>query len=320
MPQQLNVSTRITILLVFAVLFAATMIGLSIKSKTNNNTERVLFDSDKKYEKTFSVKTDGKLDIQTDVGNISIEGSDANEVKIRVIARGNDSELKKFDISFDQSGDVVSVKGKTRRSNFRFFDNRWLEIQYEIQVPKSFNLYLSTSGGNIQITDVKGKIDGETSGGNLELSQLDGKVRMSTSGGNVNIEKSTGEFNLETSGGNMYSESVTGPIHLETSGGNIEIKNSDGKLEASTSGGNIHAYMKDNKGIDLSTSGGNIVVRVPKSITADVQAEASGGDVSCDLEYTGKIKDGSMKGKINGGGNTIRLETSGGDIVIDPND
>jgi len=320
MPQPLNVSTRLTILMVLAVIFAATMIGLSIKTKTNDNGERALFDSDKKFERTFTVQPDGKLDIQTDVGNISIAGSETNEVSIRVIARGSDNELKKLDILFDQSGDVVSVKGKLRRSNFHFFDNHWLDIQYEIQVPKSYNLNLNTSGGNIQVTDVKGKIDGETSGGNLELSQLAGKVRMSTSGGNVNIEKSTGEFNLETSGGNMYGESITGPLQMETSGGNIEIKNSDGKVQASTSGGNIHAYMKDNKGIDLSTSGGNIVVRIPKSITADVQAEASGGDVSCDLEYTGKIKDGSMKGKINGGGNMIRLETSGGDIVIDPND
>jgi len=306
--------------MVFAVIFAATMIGLSIKTRTLDNTERVLLGNDKNIEKTFTVQPDGQLNIQTDVGNISVKGTESNEVSIRVMARGSEEELGKFDVSLDQNGNNVDVKGKMKRSHFRFFDNHWLEIQYEIQVPKSYNLNLHTSGGNIEINSVKGKIEGETSGGNLELSELEGNVRLSTSGGNVNIEKSSGDFNLETSGGNMYGESITGPLQMETSGGNIEIKNGDGKVRASTSGGNIHAYMKDNKGIDLSTSGGNIVVRVPKSITADVQAEASGGDVNCDLEYTGKIKDGSMKGKINGGGNLIRLETSGGDIVIDPND
>ncbi len=306
--------------MVFAVIFAATMIGLSIKTRTPDNTERVLLGNDKNIEKTFTVQPDGQLNIQTDVGNISVKGTESNEVSIRVMARGSEEELRKFDVSLDQNGNNVEIKGTMKRSHFRFFDNHWLEIQYEIQVPKSYNLNLHTSGGNIEINGVKGKIEGETSGGNLELSELEGNVKLSTSGGNVNIEKSSGDFNLETSGGNMYGESITGPLQMETSGGNIEIKNGYGKVRASTSGGNIHAYMKDNKGIDLSTSGGNIVVRVPKSITADIQAEASGGDVNCDLEYTGKIKDGSMKGKINGGGNLIRLETSGGDIVIDPND
>jgi DUF4097 and DUF4098 domain-containing protein YvlB len=118
----------------------------------------------------------------------------------------------------------------------------------------------------------------------------------------------------------MYAESVDGSLRMETSGGNIEIRGSTGKVNASTSGGNIRASLKDNQGIDLSTSGGNISVELPKTISADVRAEASGGDVSCDIEYSGKIKDGSMKGKINGGGNLIRLETSGGDIVITSNE
>jgi DUF4097 and DUF4098 domain-containing protein YvlB len=88
-------------------------------------------------------------------------------------------------------------------------------------------------------------------------------------------------------------------------------------MYASTSGGNIRASLKSNQGIELSTSGGNINVRVPATIKADVRAEASGGDVSCEREFSGKLKEGSMDGKINGGGNLIRLDTSGGDITID---
>ena len=108
----------------------------------------------------------------------------------------------------------------------------------------------------------------------------------------------------------------TGSLDVETSGGNIIIKNSDAKLTASTSGGDIQVELKDNKGINLSTSGGNITVSLPKSISAQVDATTTGGDVSCDFAFAGKIKDGSMHGKINGGGNLIQVETSGGDIVI----
>ena len=72
----------------------------------------------------------------------------------------------------------------------------------------------------------------------------------------------------------------------------------------------------DNKGIDLETSGGNLVVKLPKSISAEVSAQTTGGDVNCDFQFSGKLREGNLQGKINGGGNLIKLETSGGDIVI----
>jgi DUF4097 and DUF4098 domain-containing protein YvlB len=139
---------------------------------------------------------------------------------------------------------------------------------------------------------------------------------MSTSGGNVDISRSHGDVFLETSGGNMTGDAVEGTIHMQTSGGNIGLTDCDGKVSASTSGGNIRAAMRDNKGIDLSTSGGNLRVFLPPGAKGEVNAEASGGDVSCDFPFSGKIKEGHMNGSINGGGPLIRLETSGGDISI----
>ena len=47
-----------------------------------------------------------------------------------------------------------------------------------------------------------------------------------------------------------------------------------------------------------------------------MNAEASGGGVDCDFPISGKVREGTLHGQINGGGNEIRLETSGGDISI----
>ena len=114
----------------------------------------------------------------------------------------------------------------------------------------------------------------------------------------------------------MHAEAIVGSMDFETSGGRIEVRDSDGKLRASTSGGDVRVSLKDNKGIDLETSGGNLVVQLPKTISAEVSAETTGGEVNCDFEFSGKLREGSLQGKINGGGKLIKLETSGGDIVI----
>ncbi len=312
----LSLTAKLSVLVVFAVLFGATMVALSVRTHGARTQEHFTWGANHNVEKTFSVQPGGKIVIDADAGDVSIVGTDKQEVAIRVVAHGSEANLNRYKVDFSQEGNTVRVEGRFERKHFMFFESNSIDAHYDVEVPREFNLMLKTSGGNIVVQNVKGSIEGSTAGGDIDLTKLDGPVNLSTSGGNVTIQQATGEFTLETSGGNITSDDVTGGIHLETSGGNIEVRNSDGKVYASTSGGNIRVVLKDNKGIDLSTSGGNLVVRLPKAISADVRAEASGGDVSCDFPFNGKVREGRMNGKINGGGNLIRLETSGGDIVL----
>jgi len=318
MNKSLNVGTKLAILVVVALAFGATMIALSVRSHSTEASSASSFGwgSNKKIEKSFTVEPDGNLIVEADEGNITITGTDAKEVVVHITARGSDELLEKFDVSFNQDGNSVRIDARKERRYFRFFNNNSLDVQFDIQLPNNFNLDLHTSGGDIVVRDVKGKIGGETSGGDLDLSALEGNVKLSTSGGNITVHNAIGDLMLETSGGNIQGESMTGTMYFVTSGGDIELRDSDGKLHASTSGGNIRVSLKDNKGIDLSSSGGNLSVLLPKTIGADIHAEATGGDVNCDFQFAGKLKEGTLKGKINGGGNPIDLETSGGDITI----
>ena len=77
-------------------------------------------------------------------------------------------------------------------------------------------------------------------------------------------------------------------------------------------------YEGDNKGIDLSTSGGDIEVKVPKEINASMELSTSGGDVSCSLNMSNvkKISGSRLIGDLNGGGEKLLAHTSGGDISV----
>ena len=307
----------ILVLLCMGVVLCATMVGVSLHDRNSDQNDwKVYTGGDTIYEKTYQQQPGGQVIIDSDVGDILVSGTDKNEVSISVTARGSQEDLHRFSVSSSQNGSVIRIDGKMKQRYLHMFGNHNFDVQFDVQVPKSSDLRLGTSGGNIAADEIKGTVEGETSGGDLDLRHLDGKVRMNTSGGNVVLKSSIGDFVLGTSGGNMTCEDATGPIHFETSGGNIDLRNCDGKVFASTSGGNIHAILKDNKGVELSTSGGNVSVRLPKSISADVNAEASGGGVDCDFPISGKVREGTLHGQINGGGNEIRLETSGGDISI----
>ena len=316
MSKSLSLGSKIGVFLALALIFGATMVALALREPTHRESDSYISANEKRVDKTFQVGSGGKLVIKADEGSISVTGTPRNEVTVHVRARGAESRLNKLDISVEQSGNVVRAISEYKRRFMNWFGDDNIEVEFEVEVPQNFDLQLNTAGGDITILNVKGTIGGETSGGDLDLSNLDGLVRLGTSGGNVAVKDSKGDFTISTSGGNMRVESIVGAMDFESSGGNIEVRDSDGKLRASTSGGDVHAALKDNKGIDLETSGGNLVVQLPKSISAEISAETTGGDVNCDFQFSGKLREGSLRGKINGGGNFIKLETSGGDIII----
>ncbi|HTK81579.1 MAG TPA: DUF4097 family beta strand repeat-containing protein [Bacteroidota bacterium] len=316
MSRPLSLTIKLTALVVFAVLFGATLVALSVKDRRHENTESFAWGKESTVERKFTVKDGDRLVVDADIGDISINGTEGNEVTVRVYQTGSEEKKNRTRFDFDQSGNVVTVKGRLQRKYFNFFGDMELGVRFEIQVPRNFDLHMQTSGGNITIDGVHGSIFGETSGGDVEVDKIDGKAKLTTSGGNVKLTDSKGDLTFETSGGDIVGEDLGGNIHVETSGGNINIRRTDASLYGETSGGDIRAELRDNKGIDLSTSGGNVVVNLPKSAAGDVDAETTGGDVSCDFAFSGKLKDGSLHGQINGGGLRIRLGTSGGDIVI----
>jgi hypothetical protein len=314
-------------LLLFVLLTAAFVSGLVAYSNsrgyhtlTENGQEYSRSDqNNKRFEKQFTVSEGGELIVEADAGTIKIDSWNKNEVSVVVEVEGTDSRAEKYQVEFKQEGNIISVIGKVRDKSFLKWHVGNLEVYYTIQVPKKFNTTVNTSGGNVDASDLIGKVDYETSGGSISVGKIEGETIVSTSGGNLDVRDVIGNVDAETSGGNVMCENIVGNVNGHTSGGNVEIHSVDGRVKAGTSGGSIVIRVSgENKGIEAETSGGDIDLFVKESFKADIDAETSGGSVDCDLPVTvrGKVKDSELHGKMNGGGNHVRLGTSGGSIRI----
>lgn len=274
---------------------------------------------EKKFEKKFTVSPGGTLRVATDVGSIRITGTGSNELSVVAELKGRDRDVNGFEITAEQTGNGVDVRGKGKGMHGWFWNSMDLTVDYTIQVPREYNLEVQTSGGDVSVSTLKGGIHGGTSGGNITLGSIEGKVTMETSGGDIRVEKVTGDLKMETSGGNVRIGDVKGVVDVETSGGEIELGAVDGRVHAETSGGNIRLKVAGgNEGIYAETSGGNIEVMIGKNVGAEIDAATSGGDVECDLPVTmkGKVSDSELRGTVNGGGKKIYAHTSGGNVRI----
>jgi DUF4097 and DUF4098 domain-containing protein YvlB len=135
----------------------------------------------------------------------------------------------------------------------------------------------------------------------------------------MHAEKVTGNVKMETSGGDVIVSNASGSVSAETSGGNIRLSDISGNVHAETSGGNVSIKVRGpNQGIHAETSGGNIEIMIAKNAGAALDAGTSGGEVICDLPVTvsGRMRDSSIKGTVNGGGSLIYAHTSGGNVRI----
>lgn len=296
-------------------LVCAAVLPVSVSAKI----ERVV-------EKTFAVKPGGRLTVETEGGNVSVVTGDDATVKVvarQVIRTGTEREadevLKKLNLTIEQSGNDVAARAKYERVKW---GRNPVSVDFTVTVPARYDVEVRTSGGDVEVGDLDGKVRVRTSGGDVELGKMSGPVDAHTSGGNVSLVEGRGKVSLGTSGGNVRVERSVGETDLDTSGGDIEVKSVEGVLRAKTSGGNVTAgivgLLKGDCSLD--TSGGSVKAIVDKSAAFDLQASTSGGNVRADgLTITiegGAIGKSKLSGKVNGGGPLLKLHSSGGDIVV----
>lgn len=268
-------------------------------------------------EKSFQMKDWQNVYVNASGADVKVESWDKQEVYVKIFSNRRAEEKMTFNVY--QENEVVKVIVKRKGSFFNWFGGG-LSVRIEIITPKNYNARVETSGGDIKVANITGGFRLETSGGDIITTNTDGKLKVETSGGEISLFKHKGAMDLSTSGGDIICKETTGDLNAETSGGDIKIDLSEGKLYASTSGGDIIInYSGMNKGFQAETSGGDIQVKLPASFKARAHFETSGGGITNNFSNSKseRVRRGEVDAEFNGGGEILKLETSGGDIRVD---
>ena len=258
---------------------------------------------------TLSTKEGLRLRLSTDLGNVRILTDASNEVSYRVSIEadarepGADQLLQDFSLTARATPSGALLQG---RVPWRTFGGK-LWVNYEIHVPRRYDLEVSTQAGNIDVEDVEGRVVLATSGGNISAgrvtlpetarraaaaagnfaAQLDtqgghitigdvaGGLRAQTAGGHISTRNIEGDATLHTGGGHIQAGRITGAAKLDTGGGNIQVASAGSNVTANTGGGQID-FSQAAGNIHAHTGGG--AVRIER-ISGPAIVEASGGSV-----------------------------------------
>jgi len=305
--------------------------------------------TEEQIKTNFNATGGGSLVVDVDFGSIDVTTSATDEVSVdvwRKVTRKDNADEEQFlrdnPVQFLHEGDTVTVRCRHKQEKNRWFhwgsNGNQIEGKVTIRVPARFNASLDTSGGSIAVSDLAGKVNADTSGGGLKFTRLhgplygdtsgggihaidcEGEIKIDTSGGGIELAGGGGSLHGDSSGGGVKVRDFRGPVSVESSGGGITVENVGGKLRAESSGGPVHAVLPSPipGDVSLESSGGGVTVQVPGDAAFNLDAESSGGGVSCDLPITiqGKKKHDELKGAVNGGGPTLKLESSGGGVHV----
>ena len=184
-------------------------------------------------------------------------------------------------------------------------------VRFEIAVPATYSLDVTTGAGDIQTFDVGGTATLVTEGGNI----VGGKIGTNFAGGQSRPRGGTTRLvgKLETQGGHIQVEDVAGDLTAFTAGGHINTGYILGEANLQSGGGHIRSAGIGGKA-ELATEGGNITVgRAAKVVTV----KTGGGQIDF-----GEVH-GSVRAQTGGGGirvlyvaGPMDVESSGGSICL----
>ena len=274
--------------------------------------------------KSFKVQPGGQLTVDSDVGNVEIKTGSSDTVtvdikrRLKVDGQAAQELLKNLTIDLSQSGNNVNVIVKLVDDNNQT-NRRKIQLDFLISMPLNFNLKLRTVG-SASVGHVQGTVNASTAGGSLVIGNVDGPLTARSGGGSLTIGNVVGDLDARSGGGSINAGRITGRVTANAGGGSVSIEEATDAIDATASGGSVKAYIsrQPSAGFNIKADAGSIDLRLAESVSISVDASCTAGRVTTDYGLTGErdTHGGSLKGDINGGGPSVVLRASAGNIHV----
>ena len=225
------------------------------------------------------------FDLKSGAG-VSIRGWYESKAEVTYVQRG---EGHSHTVQINPQRDGLMIT-----SDMDIREGRARDLDFEVRVPRKYNVHFESMGGGLRIVDLEGKFTGSTMGGGLTLREVEGTVKLTTMGGAIEVTSADLDGKMSTMGGTVYLKDVVGDLEAKSMGGNVRYENvrgRDGELRAP--GGSIDGMGI--KTVTITTMGGDIEV---DEAPAGAWVKTMGGDIEVD-NARGFVKALTMGGGVN---------------------
>ncbi|MBW3565384.1 MAG: DUF4097 family beta strand repeat protein [Acidobacteria bacterium] len=176
---------------------------------------------EKTFDQTWHAREGARLIVENENGSIHVASWDRDEIRVKAIlgldARDDEDGQQAFDslrVRVRESADSleIGVERPREKSGFLswfFGDSYDSEVQFEVMVPRRYDVSAST---------VNGRVEARSLHGDLRFDTINGRINVSGSSGSVSADSVNGRIEVELvsvdPGASMKFGTVNGRVRL----------------------------------------------------------------------------------------------------------
>ena len=275
-----------------------------------------------RVDTTVSLSRSGTVDLQSFSGDITIVGTDGDQVKIHATSHSR--------LTFESSSSRVSLVESPEHNSYRDdnddYDNDEGHNRVEVSMPKSARLLVRSLSGDIKLHDVA-DVEAHSVSGDLDVTNVASHAIIETISGSATIVHVSAGVRVNTVSGDIHAKQITGEVSAQSVSGDIVLDDiTSSFVRSETVSGEVHfSGPVDPKGrYEFHSHSGDVDVNIAgggNDATLDVETYSGDLDTSCSITMQPNSSSTRMgkRGTYtigHGGGAHFILKTFSGDVRI----
>lgn len=220
------------------------------------------------------------------------------------------------------------------------YDGLEASASLQVSVPAGKNIALHLGVGKASVSNVDGVIHVYVASADVAADRTKGSLHVATGSGDVDVRTAAGDVSLETGSGDVTLSGMDGSrlvlntgsgnvtvtdakaadVHIETGSGDLEATSTSGDdLSFETGSGNVNVALTTTfRSVRINTGSGDVTLKVPPTIGAEVQLDTGSGDIDLgglSLQVR-RIQHDHVTGTIGDGKGRLSVETGSGDVHL----
>lgn len=261
-----------------------------------------------RVDKHFTISGKPNVNVSTFDGSIEIRPWDKAEVQVVVEKRATNKEAAEtIQVQTAQNGDQVSVDVRVPRSEgfgIHFHFNRSAKLI--VSLPATSDITAKSGDGSIDVEGLTGHVDLRSGDGSIRGRELGGGVNAHTGDGSITLTGVNGALDVDTGDGSIVASGKFTTLRARSGDGSV-------KIEAAAGGTAAGEW-------NITTGDGSVTLALPDDFGAELDAHTGDGRIHMSdfslSNVTGQLGKNTVRGRIGGGGPSVRVRTGDGSITL----
>lgn len=273
--------------------------------------------------KSYTIAGRANVHVETNDGSVRVTSGDSKQVEFRVEYQGYEIG-RNLTVDSRQDGDKVELIARITGHwgiNFGWGHNS-RKLHIEVRMPQQADLQIHTGDGAVDASRLNGNLTIDTRDGAVKASGLSGTVDLHTGDGAITVDTLKGDIRLRTGDGGIEARDLDGKVEADTGDGHIRLAGRFEALNVKTGDGSVNTQVlpgsKMASSWTLRTGDGSVDIALPADFQANIDATTGDGHISLGVPVTveGTFSRSEVRGKMNGGGQTLTIHTGDGSIRL----